>query len=49
VKATETGLMSPTSISKVLMPFAFELFPVRSQMADNSSNFVRGESRIGGD
>jgi hypothetical protein len=24
VKATETGLISPTSISKVLMPFAFK-------------------------
>jgi hypothetical protein len=24
VKTTETGLISPTSISKVLMPFAFK-------------------------
>src|ERR1700722_7294812 len=40
VKATETGLISPTSISKVLMPFAFEEVALRSQVADNSANFM---------
>src|SRR5882672_287823 len=46
VKATETGLISPTSISKVLMPFAFEEIALRSQVADNSADFVGGKSRI---
>src|SRR5580700_8641940 len=46
VKATETGLISPTSISKVLMPFAFEEVALRSQMADDSADFVRGKFRI---
>src|SRR5712671_6653991 len=46
VKATETGLISPTSISKVLMPFAFEDVAVRSQVADNSADFMGGKSRI---
>src|SRR6202158_6495908 len=46
VKATETGLISPTSISKVLMPFAFEDIALRSQVADNSADFVSGKSRI---
>src|SRR3978361_497182 len=46
VKATETGRISPTSISKVLMPFAFEDIALRSQVADNSADFVSGKSRI---
>src|ERR1700729_767087 len=46
VKATETGLISPTSISKVLMPFAFEDIALRSQVADNSADFMGGKSRI---
>src|ERR1700738_3700978 len=46
VNATETGLISPTSISKVLMPFAFEDTALRSQVADNSADFVGGKSRI---
>src|SRR5882757_1299725 len=46
VKATETGLISPTSISKVLIPFAFEDIALRSQVADNSANFMGGKSRI---
>src|SRR6266851_2033407 len=46
VKATETGLISPTSISKVLMPFAFEEIALRSQVADNSPDFMGGKSRI---
>src|SRR6266853_4787338 len=46
VKATETGLISPTSISKVLMPFAFEKIALRSQVPDNSADFVGGKSRI---
>src|ERR1700680_4698175 len=37
VKATETGLISPTSISKVLMPFAFEESALGSQVADKHS------------
>src|SRR5476651_1723674 len=45
VKATETGLISPTSISKVLMPFAFEDVALRSQVADNSADFMGGKSR----
>jgi hypothetical protein len=49
VKATETGLISPTSISKVLMPFAFEDIALRSKLADNSADFVSGKSRIDGD
>src|SRR5712692_8267423 len=40
VKATETGLISPTSISKVLMPFAFEEVALRSQVPDNSADFM---------
>jgi hypothetical protein len=31
------------------MPFAFEEFAVRSQMPDNSADFVGGKSRIDGD
>src|SRR6267154_6013819 len=46
VKATETGLISPTSISKVLMPFAFEEVALRSQVPDNSADFMGGKSRI---
>src|SRR5665811_420380 len=46
VNATETGRISPTSISKVLMPFAFEDIALRSQMADNSADFMGGKSRI---
>jgi hypothetical protein len=46
VKATETGLISPTSISKVLMPFAFEEVALRSQMTDHSADFMGGKSRI---
>src|ERR1700682_4164582 len=46
VKATETGLISPTSISKVLMPLAFEETALRSQVADNSADFMGGKSRI---
>src|ERR1700724_1768360 len=46
VKATETGLISPTSISKVLVPFAFEEIALRSQVADNSADFISGKSRI---
>src|ERR1019366_2966435 len=46
VKATETGLISPTSISKVLIPFAFEDIALRSQMADNSADFMGGKFRI---
>src|SRR6267378_5501863 len=46
VNATETGLISPTSISKVLMPFAFEEIALRSQVADNSADFMGGKSRI---
>src|ERR1700686_2852408 len=46
VKVTETGLISPTSISKVLMPFAFEDIALRSQVADNSADFMGGKSRI---
>src|SRR5665213_3440248 len=46
VKATETGLISPTSISKVLMPLAFKEAALRSQVPDNSANLVRGKSRI---
>src|ERR1700722_5859723 len=45
-KATETGLISPTSISKVLMPFAFEDIALRSQVPDNSADFMGGKSRI---
>src|ERR1700680_350725 len=45
-KATETGLISPTSISKVLMPFAFEDIALLSQVADNSADFMGGKSRI---
>ena len=48
-KATEIGLISPTSISKVLMPFAFEKVALRPQMSDNSANFVRRKSRVDGD
>jgi hypothetical protein len=36
-EATETGLISPTSISKVLLPFAFEEIALRSQVTDNSA------------
>src|SRR5712672_700103 len=46
VKATETGLISPTSNSKVLMPFAFEDIALRSQVADNSADFMGRKSRI---
>ena len=46
MKATETGLISPTSISKVLMPFAFENIALRFQVADNSADFMGGKSRI---
>src|ERR1700712_3394710 len=46
VKATETGLISPTSISKVLMPFAFEEITFRSQVTDDSADFMSGKSRI---
>src|SRR5450631_4895796 len=46
VKVTEAGLISPTSISKVLMPFAFEEIALRSQVSDNSADFMRGKSRI---
>src|ERR1700686_2731702 len=46
VKATETGLISPASISKVLIPFAFEAIALRSQVADNSADFMGGKSRI---
>src|SRR5450759_3849614 len=46
VKATETGRISPTSISKVLIPFAFEDIALRFQVADNSANFMGGKSRI---
>src|ERR1700676_4051014 len=46
VKATETGLISPTSISKVLMPLAFEDIALRSEVADNSADFMGGKSRI---
>src|SRR5258705_10013823 len=46
VKATETGLISPTSISKVLMPFAFEEIALRSQVADNSADLMGGKSCI---
>src|ERR1700681_4081750 len=46
VKATETGLISPTSISKVLMPFAFEEVALRSQVAENTTDFMGGKSRI---
>src|SRR3984893_14343455 len=46
VKATETGLISPTSISKVLMPFAFEDIALRSQVTDNSADFMGRKSRI---
>jgi len=49
VKATATGLISPTSISKVLMPFAFEEVALRSQMADNSADFMGRKSRVNGD
>src|ERR1700688_1343136 len=49
VKATETGLISPTSISKVLIPFAFEDIALRSQVADNSADFMGGKSRVGRD
>src|ERR1700692_2349465 len=45
VRATETGLISPTSISKVLMPFAFEDIALRSQVAD-SADFMGRKSRI---
>jgi hypothetical protein len=46
VKATETGLISPTSTSKVLMPFAFEEIALRSQMPDNSADFMGRKSRV---
>lgn len=46
VKPTETGLISSTSISKVLMPFAFEDIPLRSQVAHNSADFPGRKSRI---
>src|SRR5437016_10994766 len=46
VKVTRTGLMSPTSISKVLMPFAFQQIALRSQMTDNSADFVGRKSCI---
>src|SRR5712664_3232884 len=46
VKATETALISPTSISNVLMPFAFEDIALRSQVTDNSADFMGGKSRI---
>src|SRR6266581_4403296 len=46
VKATETGLISPTSISKVLMPFTFEAIALRSQVADNGADFMGEKSRI---
>src|ERR1700674_1231209 len=46
VKATETGLISPTSISRVLMPFTFEDIALRSQMADNTPDFMGRKSRI---
>src|ERR1700686_1760662 len=49
VKVTETGLISPTSISKVLMPFAFENIALRSQVADNSPDFMGRKSRINRD
>jgi hypothetical protein len=49
VKATDTSLISPTSISKVLMPFAFEDIALRSRVADNSADFMGGKSRIDGD
>src|SRR3984957_2989535 len=45
-KATETGQISPTSISKVLMPFAFEDVALGSQVPDNSADFMGGKSRI---
>src|ERR1700692_3671613 len=48
-KATETGLISPTSISKVLMPFAFEDIALRSQVADNSADFMGRKSLINRD
>jgi hypothetical protein len=46
VKATETGRISPISISKVFMPLAFEEIAVRSQMSDNSADFMGRKSRI---
>src|ERR1700675_1732686 len=46
VKATETGRISPTSISKVLMPFAFEQIALRSQVTDHSADFMGRKSRI---
>ena len=49
VNATEMGRKSPTSISKVLMPFAFEDGVLRFQMEDNSADFMGRKSRIGGD
>src|ERR1700733_11312596 len=49
VKATETGLISPTAISKVLMPFAFEEITFRSQVTDNSADFMGRKSRINRD
>ena len=49
VKATEIGLISPTSISKVLMPFAFKKIALRPQISDNSADFVRSKSRVNGD
>src|SRR3984957_7079489 len=49
VKATATGRISPTSISKVLMPFAFQQVALRSQVADNSADFMGRKSRIDGD
>lgn len=48
VNATETGRRSARSISKVLMPFDHEDIPLRSQVADNSADFMGGKSGIGG-
>jgi hypothetical protein len=49
VKTTETGLISPTSISKVLMPFAFKDIAVRSQVADNSADVMQDIAKSGVD
>src|SRR4249920_2135817 len=48
VKATETGLISPTSISKVLMPFAFQEIALRSQVTNNSADFMGWKSCVDG-
>src|SRR5437773_1517169 len=46
VNSTALGCRSPTSISKVLIPGRQQFHAMKSQVTDDITKFMRGESRI---